>query len=153
MNSSSFSTFHEGLEIVLAHIIQDFMRLMKQHGLSTPQIHALMYIFHRGKCPVSELGTLGDSSSAAASQLAERLVRQGLVERTEDPADRRTRLLSLSAQGRELIAASLPSSRLLEEIMTSLTSPQRKLVNEAFHILAQAADQIHPSNPKEFHHA
>ena len=147
------STHSAILNSLIARLIGDFMRSMKARGLSMPQIHALMYIFHAGRCPVSDLSMLGESSSAAASQLADRLVRQGLVERTEDPADRRTRMLSLSAQGRELIAASLPSSRFLEEIMTSLTLPQRKLVSEAFHILAQAADQIHPSNPKEFHHA
>ncbi len=42
---------HAGLEYILARIIQDFMQFMHQTGLSTPQIHALMYIYHRGRLP------------------------------------------------------------------------------------------------------
>ena len=147
------STHSAILNSLIARLIGDFMRSMQAQGRSMPQIHALMYIFHRGKCPVSELGTLGDSSSAAASQLAERLVRQGLVERTEDPSDRRTRLLRLTQKGHALIAASLPSGRFLEELLTSLSPGQRKTVLDAFRIIAEAAPQIHEFSPKDKPHA
>ena len=102
MDTPDLTTIHESMEGVLAHIIQSFMVSMKQHGLSTPQIHALMYIFHAGECQISDIGNLADVSNAAASQLVERLVQQGLVDRREDPTDRRNKRVSLTEMGKKL---------------------------------------------------
>ncbi len=152
--SSSFSAFHQDLEIVLAHIIQDFMHRMKQYGLSTPQIHALMYIYHAGECQVSDIGALADVSNAAASQLVERLVQQDLVERREDPVDRRTRILSLSEKGKRLIRDSVPPNHFLTQVMASLTPDQRETVQAALTILAQTARRIQMSERgKDGNHA
>ena len=74
MTSPIPPNFHQGLEIILAFIFQDFMRFMRKQGLSAHQIHALMYIYHAGECQVSDIGALADASNAAASQLVERLV-------------------------------------------------------------------------------
>ncbi len=154
MNTSSFSTFHEGLEIVLAHIIRVFMRIMKQHGLSTPQIHALMYIYHAGECQVSDIGALADVSNAAASQLVERLVQQDWVKRQEDPANRRTKILRLTKKGRGLIRNSIAPNHFLMQVMASLTTDQRETVRAAFTILAQAARRMQMSEKgKDDNHA
>ena len=148
MNTPDPSTFHDGMEGVLAHIIQSFMASMKQHGLSTPQIHALMYIFHAGECQVSDIGTLADVSNAAASQLVERLVQQGLVDRREDPRDRRNKLLSLSSKGKELFHESVLENQFLMEIMAKLTPAERQAVHNAFMLLAQTGRQIAETNSK-----
>lgn len=154
MDSLPHSAFHEGLEAVLAHIIQDFMHFMKQHGLSASQIHALMYIYHAGECQVSDIGALADASNAAASQLVERLVQQDLVERKEDPANRRMKIVQLTEKGKELIRGSIPSSHFLTAIMAMLTTAQRETVQTAFGILAQAARQLQtPNQPKDGKHA
>ena len=154
MSSQLPSAFHDGLEIVLAHIIQDFMRFMKQQGLSTPQINALMHIYHVGECQVSDIGALTDVSNAAASQLVERLVQQDLVERREDPANRRAKILRLTEKGKGLIRGGVPSNHFLMVMMASLTTDQRETVQQAFSILAQAAQQIQTSNkPKDGSHA
>ena len=131
--------FHEGLEIILGHIIQDFMRFMKQQGLSTPQINALMFIYHSGECQVSDIGLLADASKAAASQLVERLVQQGLVERYEDPANRRTKIVKLSSKGHELIRSSVTSNQFLQNILGSLSPEEHETIKAAFSILTQTA--------------
>jgi DNA-binding MarR family transcriptional regulator len=145
MSSQLPPAFHEGIEFVLAHIIQDFMRFMKQQGLSTPQINALMYIYHAGECQVSDIGLLADVSNAAASQLVERLVQQDLVERREAPANRRAKILRLSEKGKGMIRGGIPSNRFLMEMMASLSADQRETVHQAFSILAQAARKIQTS--------
>jgi DNA-binding MarR family transcriptional regulator len=142
MNSIPISTSHEGMEGVLAHIIQGFMNAMKQNGLSTPQITALMYIFHVGECQVSDIGAFADVSNAAASQLVERLVQQGLVDRREDPKDRRNKLVTLSKEGKDLFHESVMSNQYLLEIMAVLTLEQRQAVHDAFMLLAQVGIQI-----------
>ena len=136
---------HAGLEYVLARMIQDFMQFMQETGLSRPQIHALLHIYHAGECPVSEIGDLSDASPAAASQLVERLVRQGLVERTEDPANRRMKIVRLTPRSLDLIRRGVASNPFLGDLMARLTDRQRKTVYAAFNYLAEAARQLHRS--------
>lgn len=147
-------TPHDGLEYFLTHIIQDFMRFLHQTGLSRPQVHALLHIYHSGECPISEIGALTNSSAAAASQLAERLVQQGLVERSEDPQNRRVKKLRLTENGLELINQGMTSNHFLAELMGVLTLEQREIVHTAFGYLAQAGRQIESSpNRKAEQHA
>ena len=127
---------NHGFESVLGQIIQGFMQYMKEQGLTMPQVHALMYIFHAGECQVSEIGTLADASVAAASQMAERLVQQGLVERKEDPSNRRIKKLSLSEKGRKLITDSFSANPFLKDKLASLSPEERNAVHTAFSILA-----------------
>jgi DNA-binding MarR family transcriptional regulator len=133
---------HAGLEYILARIIQDFMQFMHQTGLSTPQINALLHIYHMGECPLSEIGALADSSKPAASQLVERLVQQGLVERSEDPLDRRNKILRLTEKSLGLIQNGVTSNHFLLKLMTSLPAEQRESVHTAFGYLAQASQHI-----------
>jgi len=113
-----------------------------------------MYIYHAGECQVSDISALADASNAAASQLVERLVQQGLVERNEDPANRRTKILRLTERGKGLIHGSVASNHFLMAMMASLTAPQRETVQAAFGFLAQAARQIQASDhSKDGRHA
>ncbi|HEX9028276.1 MAG TPA: MarR family winged helix-turn-helix transcriptional regulator [Anaerolineales bacterium] len=148
------SSIHDGLQVILAHIIQDFMQFMNQTGLSRSQIHALLHIYHAGECPISDIRALTDSSPAAASQLVERLVQQGLVLRSEDPQNRRIKKLRLSAKSLELINQGVTSNRFLGELLASLSDSQRETVFTAFDYLAQASQQIHASDErKDGYHA
>jgi len=143
MDSSSIPLLHESLRVDLAHVVRDFMHSMKQHGLSTLQIHALMYIYHAGECHMSDISALADVSNAAASQLVERLVRQGLLERQEDPANRRTKLLRLSEKGKAIVRESIPLERFLKELIDPLTAEQRTTVHAAFSILSWRFAAMH----------
>jgi DNA-binding MarR family transcriptional regulator len=145
---------HDALEYLLAQIIQDFMQFMHQTGLSRPQIHALLHIYHAGECQISEIGALSDSSPAAASQLVERLVQQGLVQRAEDPLNRRIKKLRLTDRSLELINQGVTSNSFLVDLMASLPVGQRETVHTAFGYLAQANRQIQSSHkPKVEQHA
>ncbi len=140
---------HAGPEYLLTRIIQEFVHYMHRTGLSQPQIHALLYIYHAGECRVSEIGMLTASSPAAASQLVERLVRQGLVQRAEDPHNRRTKKLRLSPKGQELIRRGIGSNRALAELMAELTPTQRRTVHTAFGYLAQASQKMQSSQERK----
>lgn len=149
MNMIDWNDFHGNLQTVLAHVIQSFIGSMKQRGLSTPQIHALMYIFHAGECQVSDISALADVSNAAASQLVERLVQQGLVDRREDPENRRIKRVTLSEKGKRLFHESVVSNPFLMELMAALTPEQHQSVRDAFSLLANTGLQIagHKSPP------
>jgi DNA-binding MarR family transcriptional regulator len=142
---------HAGMEYVLARIIQDFMQFMRRTGLSTPQITALMYIYHsqNNECKLSEIGDLAGSSKPAVSQLVERLVKRGLVKRTEDPQNRRNTKLRLTDKSLKLIQNVINSNHFLMELMISLPAKQRETVHRAFGYLAQAGQQIRSSQLKK----
>ena len=138
-----------GIEYVLARIIQDFMQFMHETGLSRPQIHALLHIFHAGECPISDIAALTDSSPAAASQLVERLVQQGLVQRAEDPANRRVKKLRLTAKSLQLIQQGVTSNHFLAELMETMPAKHRLAVHTAFGYLAEASQKIHSSSKRK----
>jgi len=55
-----------------------------------------MQLHYKGSCGMSEISERSNVTAAAASQLVEKLVQSELIERTEDPNDRRAKQLSLS---------------------------------------------------------
>jgi len=146
-----FHPSHAGMEYVLARIIQDFMQFMRRTGLSTPQITVLVYIYHSQnyECKLSEIGDLAGSSKPAVSQLVERLVQRGLVERREDPQDRRNTKLRLTDKSLKLIQNVITSNHFLMELMTSMPAKQRETVHAALGYLAQAGQQIQSSQLKK----
>jgi DNA-binding MarR family transcriptional regulator len=94
---------------------------VKAFGLSMAQFGILMHLFSCSNCGISDLGERMDISAPAASQMVDRLVQQGLVERTEDPADRRAKQLALAPKGRELIETSLTTrTRWVDDLVRSL---------------------------------
>jgi DNA-binding MarR family transcriptional regulator len=68
-------------------------------GLSLAQIKAMIHLHHlRGgqPCTVGEVASAVGVSMPAASELVDRLVEAGMVERASDPADRRRVMLRLT---------------------------------------------------------
>src|SRR5208283_3212855 len=91
------------MEAFTMRSLGDWRRFVKSSGLSMPQLSLLMRLYYGGGCGVHDIGSGFGVSSAAASQLVDRLVHAGLVARVEDPDDRRARQIALSAKGRGLI--------------------------------------------------
>ena len=79
--------------------MRDFTTFMRNSGLSMPQVSALFRLYYQGQCGVTDIADHLDVTSAAASQMIERLVQQGLLERSEDPNDRRVKQIDLSPAG------------------------------------------------------
>jgi DNA-binding MarR family transcriptional regulator len=108
-----------------------------------PQLGILMQLHHKGRCGVSEIGERFDITNAAASQLVEKLVQAGYLERTEDPHDRRVKQLNLTAEGEALIEKGAQERyRWLDELTSQLSTEQQTKVAEALGILTQAAQSL-----------
>ena len=69
--------------------IEDFVRFTKQSGLSMPQITVLIHLFYIGPCEIANVRKYISGDAVAASQIVDRLVVRGLVERSNNPDDRR----------------------------------------------------------------
>ena len=71
-------------------------------AVTMQQMHALHTIKRRGAMTMGELAESLAASLSSATQMADRLVRFGLVERMSDPADRRLVRVALSPRGAEI---------------------------------------------------
>jgi len=109
------------------------------------QFSTLMRLFHQGGCGVSDIGEQLGITNAAASQLIDKLVQQGLVERSEDHRDRRAKHLVLTENGRTLVMESIEARRhWMEELTSALTPDDQHAITRALVILTEAALGLEP---------
>jgi MarR family transcriptional regulator for hemolysin len=112
------------------------------------RLSTLMHLYHQGACGVSDIGSHLGVTNAAASQMIDRLVGLGYLERTEDPGDRRVRQITVTANGSRLIESAIAARhRWMEELTDSLSPDQQQLIIEALTLLNQAANQPEPTFP------
>ena len=140
------SQVHEALrrwaEVFMHRSMAETRAFMEAHGLSFAQISVLMHLRRFDACRVSDLGARLGVSNAAASQLVDRLVQAGLVERAEDPHDRRVKRLRLTPQGEALVGQAIAArERWLESVLDRLSAEQQAQVAEALRLLTQAAQE------------
>src|SRR3954468_2168887 len=90
------------LRVVLARAAR---RLRQEAGtdLSPSQTAALATIERRGPLTPSELAACERIQRPTATRVLARLEEAGLVERAADPTDRRSSLVSVTEEGRELL--------------------------------------------------
>jgi len=130
----------EWSEVFMRRSGRDFKRFMDETGLSFSHLNVLMRMYHGGNSCVSEIGEQMGVTSAAASQAIDRLVLQGLIQRTEDPKDRRAKQLTLTPKGRTLIERGIEArSQWVEGLTEALTPEQQSLTISALTLLTEAA--------------
>ena len=131
------------MDVFMHRSMRGWNHFAKSTGLSMPQISILMQLHHKGPCGMSEVSNRFDISAAAASQLVEKLVHAGYLERAEDPTDRRAKLLTLSTQGEELIQKGAEERyHWLDDLTSKLSTVEQTMVVEALDILTKAAQTM-----------
>ena len=131
---------HAWSTVFMHRSVSDFRRFIGKTGMSFTQINVLMRRFYHGRCGVSEIGSQMGVSNAAASQIVNRLVQAGFLDRREDPEDRRAKLLSLSPIGRSMIEQGIAArGQWLEDLAASLDPAEREMITEALTLLTRAA--------------
>lgn len=91
------------MDVAMQRSMHGWSHYAKASGLSMPQFSILMQLHHRGHCGISDIRDRFEITAAAASQLVEKLVQAGLIERTEATQDRRAKQIQLSTKGRQLL--------------------------------------------------
>ena len=148
-DSERFTTLlHDWAEIFMHRSMHDLVKFSKNSGVSMPQLSTLMRLYHEGACGVSDIGSHLGVTSAAASQMIDRLVQQGLLERSEDPNDRRGKHIQVTLKGRKVIEDGIEARRLwMEELTSELTPEEQQLITHALILLTQAARRLEPDQP------
>ena len=132
----------EWIGIFMRRSMRSLIQYIKENDLSMSQIGALFQI-QRGKSNVSELGEGLGISTAAASQMLERLVQHDLILRSENPQDRRVKQLVLTDKGLRIIQESVQFRKdLLEDLVSSMSDDEKGTVEAAVNILIDKTNQL-----------
>jgi len=148
-DSDRFTTLlHDWAEVFMRRSMHDMVKFSKNSGVSMPQLSTLMRLYHQGACGVSDIGSHLGVTNAAASQMIDRLVQQGLLERSEDPNDRRVKHIQVTPKGRRLVDDGIGARRLwMEELTTELSAEDQELITRALILLTEAARRLEPGVP------
>ena len=126
---------------ILARVgITQMKDLMNETSLTHSQMFTLMQINFQGKCGISQIADHLGTTDAASSQMVQRLVTLGLVERLESQEDRREKKISLSPHGKELVKRMVDNRRrMIEELIRNLPADKQAVLIEAISLLVKSA--------------
>lgn len=131
------------MDVFMHRSMRGWNQFAKSTGLSMPQFSILMQLHYKGACGMSAISERFDVSAAAASQLVDKLVQAGYIERTEDPSDRRAKLLKLSTNGAKLVDDGIQERyRWMDELASKLSAAEQTKISEALSVLTEAARQM-----------
>ena len=124
-------------EVMMTRSMRDWARYVKASGFSMPQFRLLMQLYyHSEACGISQIGDDMSITNAAASQLVDKLVQSGLLERAEDPNDRRAKRITLSAKGREMVKEGIEQRYLwVNDLAEALNDDERQSIAQALKVL------------------
>jgi len=131
------------MDVFMHRSMRGWNQFAKSTGLSMPQFSILMQLHYKGACGMSAISERFDVSAAAASQLVDKLVQAGYIERTEDPSDRRAKLLKLSTNGAKLVEDGIQERySWMDELTSRLSAAEQTKISEALTLLTEAARQM-----------
>lgn len=134
---------HDFMDVFMQRSMHGWSHFVKSTGLSMQQFSILMQLHYRGQCGISDISERFEVTSAAASQLADKLFQSGLIERVESPEDRRAKLLTLSAKGKSLIERGVQERyRWMDKLAVELNMQDQKKVTNALVVLTEAARKL-----------
>jgi DNA-binding MarR family transcriptional regulator len=142
------------LEILMHRSMKHFVGYLKQRDLSMSHIGAMFMLHREGACGVSEIGEHLGITPAGTSQMLNRLVEDGLIERSEDAQDRRAKRIVLTQKGVETLHESIHArQQWLHRLVETLDEGERALVSEALGILVDRARNFEPETKEEIKNA
>ncbi|PLX92608.1 MAG: MarR family transcriptional regulator [Desulfuromonas sp.] len=111
--------------------------------LTYNQYKTLLTIADRGSCTLGELGRELDVAMSSASQMVDRLVSQGWVDRTQDSDNRRQVLISLTPAGGDLLA-TLQETILAgyRQLFARLPEHEQEALVQSFETIAGILDKL-----------
>ena len=142
------STVQEWIEVSMRNSMRHFIHHARECGLSMSHFGAMFHIHRKGSCGVTELGDHLGVTSAAASQMLERLVQQEFILRAEDPKDRRLKQIVLTDKGHLVLEEGIRARQgWIDDLSRALSDSEKETVMAGLNILIDRVK--HLSQPVE----
>jgi MarR family 2-MHQ and catechol resistance regulon transcriptional repressor len=139
--SEDTSGVHLWLVLMKAHraLARQAEKSIVGTGLCFSDFIILETLLHRGPMPVNALADRTNLTSGSSSTAIDRLEARAFVERRAHREDRRTRVVHLTEQGREVIEAAFDRhARDMEAAAGVLSTPERAKLLELLRKLGKA---------------
>ncbi len=118
--------------------------------LTMPQLKSLFFINNQGSTNSGKLAAALGVTPTNVTGIIDRLVKQGLVSRTEDIQDRRMFLLQATTRGEELVAKLRERRRgYLSEVLARLSLDELATLAQGLNSLVKAAEAHEGENRHE----
>lgn len=124
-------------------MVRHHLRTLAEHRLSAGQLHALVVLDTLGQHAAGELARQLGVTAATATGVVDRLVRDGLVQRTDDPDDGRSRIIRITDAGRAAWSEALLGPTAIDDaVIARLTIDELRLIVQGGAILRGAIEQV-----------
>jgi len=120
-------------------------RKVSRFGLTKAGFNVLMILSRSPSkaCKQNEISQLLLVSRANITGLVDSLVRQGLVQRTSDPHDRRVNMIRITAKGEKLLESLLPGYyKYIHEICSVFTLEEKEKFNDLLDRLRNRTNEV-----------
>ena len=129
--------------LVTKRSMHEFVRYAKGNGYSMSQLGALMHLNKIGVSGIADIGDHLGVTTAAVSQMIDRMVGQGFLERTEDPEDRRAKRIELTDRGKQVIDGCAEArQRWFKPLASILSEDERRNVTEALRLIITKTQEL-----------
>jgi len=139
MADFSIRNFRKGLRALERQVELALVAQTECCGVTPAQCHLLLVAEEAGEASVGDLAAVLELDPSTLSRTVDGLVRAGILERREDPDNRRRQLVRLSASGREK-ADSINDlcDRYYDGLLASLPAGETETLMAALPLLAKA---------------
>jgi DNA-binding MarR family transcriptional regulator len=146
-SSESFVvTLTDWIEIFMRRSMRNFILYAKQNGYSLTQIAVLFLIHHKGTSSVSDIGDELEITNPAASQMLERLVQLQLIQRVENPHDRRFKQIALTDKGHQVLQESINARQSwFGDLARALSNSEKGQIVTALNIMIDTTNRLNPN--------
>lgn len=113
---------------------------LKDSGLGESEFRILEVLLHKGPMPVNTIGPKVFLTPGSISVAVDRLLKRGLVTRTNSSEDRRIRVVDLTTSGRRLIEQVFAAhSRQIDRLAEVLSPKERRQIARGLKGFGKAA--------------
>lgn len=112
--------------------------ILADFDITPPQFNALLILRNEGKLTIGELGEKMYLACSTATDLIDRMERNGLVERLRDSSDRRVIRLQVKDKGTEMHEAVMSArKRYLSDVLEKISAEETKVMIQGMKHLEQ----------------
>lgn len=129
--SSKMDAFSRELVEILPLMFREFAKrednVLTRGKITFPQMVAIDYVSRKSKVKMTELAKVLSIKMSSATVLVDRLIREKLLSRARDEADRRLVWVSATPKGKKLISEVLEQKRnSIKQLFGVLTEEERR---------------------------
>lgn len=118
-------------------------------GLILSEFGILEMLLHKGPLPVNVIGRIAGLTTGSITTAIDRLEERGLVERRNDPNDKRIRIVHLTSEGKALIEPAFEKhARDMDEWISVLEPAERRALQDMLRRLGRHAQEISSARNK-----